>query len=312
MPALSRTLFATFRRSGLAALARQLRPGAVVLCYHNVLREPAQVPDPALHIPQTAFAEQVEWLAAHFDVLPLSELTARAARGASLRGLAAITFDDAYVGSVTHGLQILSARQLPSTVFIPTAAPTSRAPFWWDQPAGVNAAQDARWREHCLEALAGDSSRIAAAGTKPESSSIALADDCLPAGWDTLRALNRDMVSLQSHSVLHRTLPQLDDASLAAEMRDSADSIERELGARPSHIAFPYGRWDERVARAVAAAGYRAGWALDGRDLVSTSDLRCAPRLNIPASISLDAFAAWVSGVSHWRALRRPRASAQP
>lgn len=293
-------MFSAFRRSGATALARRLRPGAVLLCYHNVVDGDVALPDPALHIARGRFAQQMDWLAARFTVLPLAELMRRAARGDSLRGLAAVTFDDAYVGTLTHGLDELRRRAVPSTVFVPTAAVTSQTPFWWDTEAGAGAARDHASRDELLEQLAGDATQILA--RQSASLTAPLPPQCLPAGWEQLRSLDSTLVALESHTVNHRTLPRLNDQDLVSELRGSADTMERELGRRPSWIAYPYGRWDARVARQALASGYTGGFALDGRDVTPRSALGSLPRLNIPAGISLDAFAAWVSGVAHWRA----------
>ena len=80
--------------------------------------------------------------------------------------------------------------------------------------------------------------------------------------------------------------------------------FESAVGQRPTWLAYPYGRWDARVAQAVTAAGYRGGWTLAGADVTAHTSWGAAPRVNIPSSLSLDAFAAWVSGVAHWRARR--------
>jgi peptidoglycan/xylan/chitin deacetylase (PgdA/CDA1 family) len=309
MPAISSLAFAALRRVGAVAVARQLRPGAVILCYHNIVDAAVSVPDPALHLQRDQFTQQIDWLAAHFEILPLAELATRAQRGLTLRGLAAITFDDAYVGTLTQGLSVLRERKLPSTVFVPTDAVSTRAAFWWDTPAGASANLDASTRTRLLEELAGDASRILTSGDA--QAAAALPEQCRPAAWASLKALDSALVALESHSITHRTLPRLDDESLTLELRGSADSMERELGRRPEWIAYPYGRWDARVAAATLAAGYRGGLALDGRDFTRDSAFGSIPRLNIPAGISLDAFAAWVSGFAHWRAQRTRAASAQ-
>jgi len=309
MPAISSFAFAALRGVGAVALARQLRPGAVILCYHNIVGEKVAVPDPALHLQRDQFKQQIDWLAAHFEIVPLAELASRAQRGRSLRGLTAVTFDDAYVGTLTHGLSVLRERQLPSTVFVPTDAVSTRAAFWWDTAAGASANNDEGTRTRLLEDLAGDSSRILTSGDA--QTATALPEQCRPAAWAALKSLDSTQVSLESHSITHRTLPRLDDTSLTLELRGSADALERELGRRPEWLAYPYGRWDARVATATLAAGYRGGLALDGRDFTAVASLGSIPRLNIPAGISLDAFAAWVSGFAHWRAQRALGASAQ-
>lgn len=295
-----RTVYHIARVSGALSLSRRFRAGAVVLCYHNVLPSNHGVADPALHIPVARFTEQMDWLAAHFQVIPLSELARLATMGRPLRGLAALTFDDAYEGTLGHGLPVLAARQLPATIFVPTAYPDHGQAFWWDHPSAAAAVHDPVLRSRWLEELDGDGTRI----LEGEPSATLPADQ-RSARWDALAAQRSDLVTLESHSVTHRSLPRLSDVDLREELQASADRLEAQLGSRPRWIAYPYGRWDARVARAAAAAGYRGGWTLDGADVTATTDWHAAPRINIPASLSLDSFAAWVSGLAHWRSRRR-------
>ncbi len=307
MSAASRLIFTATRALGLNAMARRLRPGAVVLCYHNVVATDDRGADRALHLPVEDLRAQLAWVQRHFEVVTLDELYAHERAGRSLRGLAAITFDDAYRGCIVHGRAVLRALGLPATVFVPTAAPDSEQPFWWDLlPPEVTANESGRAR--ALEELAGDREAILAAQqTSAASGSAArpLHRDCLPATWAELAAAQDERFQMEAHSVTHRTLPRLDAAALRRELDEAAARIEQRLGRRPTWLAYPYGRFSPDVAAAARASGYRGGFTLSGQDLRGGVDWSVAPRLNIPAGISLDAFAAWLSGFAHLRASRR-------
>lgn len=301
MASASRWIFRGARALGLDAVARRLRPGAVVLCYHNVVVDAAVGADKALHLPFEELREQLGWLAQRFHIVSLDELHARATQGRSLRGLAAVTFDDAYRGTITHGRAALRALGAPATVFVPTAAPGSGAPFWWDVlSSGVTA--EAAGRHEVLETLAGDSRAILAAHP---TSAVSLHRDCLPATWEEIAAAQDDLFRFEAHSVTHRNLPRLPDAELRAELTDAADVLERHLGRRPQWVAYPYGRWNATVAAATKSCGYRGGLTLDELDVTAQTVWHQAPRINVPAGITVDAFAAWMSGFAHWRASRR-------
>src|SRR5258707_1187534 len=104
---------------GVLALARLLRSDGVILCYHNVVATGDKGPGNGLglHMPRTDFERQVRWLARHYDVVSLEEFVARRARGASLRGVAALTFDDGYAGVFAYAwpelqVEIVEARQI--------------------------------------------------------------------------------------------------------------------------------------------------------------------------------------------------------
>lgn len=298
MSLLRDVVYGAIRYAGPATMGRRLRPGALVLCYHNVVEGAVVAEDKGLHLARSDFQAQMAWLATHFTVVTLDELHARVSSGRSVRGLAAVTFDDAYVGAMTHGLAVLRALGLPATVFVASGYPGDARPFWWDLPAAAGAATDAARRTRFIEDLRGDAEAIlAGVPAVPD----AVAAQCRPATWDLLRASRSESVRLEAHSVTHRTLPRLTDAELDQELRTCATTLEQELGSRPRWLAYPYGRWDTRVAAATRAVGYLGAWTLAGRDVTAHTDWASAPRLNVPAGIALDAFVAWGSGLAHWR-----------
>ncbi|MCC7001346.1 MAG: polysaccharide deacetylase family protein [Gemmatimonadaceae bacterium] len=293
--------YATFDALGGNALLRARRPGAPVLCYHDVRATDSTSGDPGLHLPLDQFVAQMQWLAAHTDVVPLTELLGRQRQGRSLKGLAVVTFDDGYTGVLEHALPVLARLQLPCTIFVTGRAPAQPRPFWWDWPALASIATDPAHRDRLLVEWQGDGERIAAAMALESTHEPA---DCLPADWTALRHVRSSMVEIGAHTMTHRNLVTLSDSELRDELVDSADAIEAGVGVRPRTLAYPYGLWDARVAAALDAAGFEAGLTLDARDVVAGDAPRALPRTNIPAAITTPAFAAWVSGLSDLRAQR--------
>jgi len=67
------------------------------------------------------------------------------------------------------------------------------------------------------------------------------------------------LITIASHSVLHpRDLRELNDEELRREVFDSKARLEAQLGIPIRYFTYPEGNYDERVAEAVAAAGYDA------------------------------------------------------
>jgi peptidoglycan/xylan/chitin deacetylase (PgdA/CDA1 family) len=64
-------------------------------------------------------------------------------------------------------------------------------------------------------------------------------------------------VCIGSHTCSHPRLPQLDAARSVAEIRESRERLQVLTGAAVSHFAYPFGLFDDREVKAVAAAGYR-------------------------------------------------------
>ena len=63
-------------------------------------------------------------------------------------------------------------------------------------------------------------------------------------------------MELGSHTMSHPDLRKLDDGRLVRELVDSKEAIEGLTGARCRTFAYPFGLFDDRVERAVEAAGY--------------------------------------------------------
>jgi peptidoglycan/xylan/chitin deacetylase (PgdA/CDA1 family) len=73
-------------------------------------------------------------------------------------------------------------------------------------------------------------------------------DKLVRSGWE-----------IDSHSLNHPDLTQLSAAELRRELRESRTRIKRAFGPRAANFfAYPTGRTDARVKRAVRAAGYLA------------------------------------------------------
>jgi len=281
---------------GVPALVRRLREASVILCYHNVwpARNAPLGGDAAVHLPLDHFAEQLRWLASHYEVVSLRDLVDRLNAGHSLRGLAVITFDDGYAGVFEHAWPLLLEVGLPATVFIVGGAAETGDPFWWDHPAVAEHATPER-RQQWLTALRGDREGIVSAIAAVSAPDLPPAQR--PAGWDTVARAADAGLALGVHSVTHRTLTELDDAELDAEITSSWEAIRSRTGICPEFFAYPYGRWDARVRDAVRAAGYRGAVTLDYGLVHGRADPWALRRVNVPAAISQPAFEAWAAGL---------------
>jgi peptidoglycan/xylan/chitin deacetylase (PgdA/CDA1 family) len=283
------------RLLGVTARRRRHQDGGLILCYHNVVtRAEAGEGDPSLHMPRDRFAQQLHWLVTHYDVVPLVEFIHRVETGATLRSIAAITFDDGYTGVFEHAVPVLDALGLPATVFVVAGAPERLDGFWWDQPEVVTSLTPHR-RQAWLNDLRGDQAAILSDCRAP--STFRIPSTHRPADWATIRAHVGRRLDIGMHSATHRCLTTLDTPDLEKELVESRAVLHRATGVWPECFAFPYGIWDRRVRDAVRAAGYRAAVTLDDRFAGRPADMWALPRLNVPAGISAAAFEAWTAGV---------------
>lgn len=183
----------------------------------------------------------------------------------------AVTFDDGFRSVLEHALPVLTRLGLPGTVFVPTDFPGG-GPMAWP---GIDG-----WlkSEH--------------------------ASELQPLSWDELRRLRDAGWEIGSHSCSHPYLSRLGDGELERELRESRHRIEGELGSACRSLAYPYGDHDERVVRAVAAAGYEVACTVPRR-LTAPAPL-VWPRIGIYHGNGMPAFRAKVSPFG--RRLRRSRA----
>ena len=82
-------------------------------------------------------------------------------------------------------------------------------------------------------------------------------------GWNELKTLQNAGHSIQSHGWSHRFLTFCSDAELAHELLSSRQMLEDKLGDLVEEISVPGGRWNWRVIKACADAGYRRVYVSD-------------------------------------------------
>src|SRR5687768_8386289 len=144
------------RMLGLPAATRRLQTSGLILCYHNVVPNGyAEIGCAGVHMSRDTFERQMRWLTARYTVVSLTEFVDRLERGASLRAIAAVAFDDGYNGVFEQAAPILHALGIGATVFVVAEAVGRSEGFWWDQPAIVSQATEAQ-REMWLTDLRGD------------------------------------------------------------------------------------------------------------------------------------------------------------
>jgi peptidoglycan/xylan/chitin deacetylase (PgdA/CDA1 family) len=285
----TRGVYQFLKVSGAARLHR--RSQAVAFCYHNVIPDALanQVGDPALHLPVSSFAEQLDWITRSFTVIPIGELAKRLRERASVSGLAALTFDDGYYGVIHHAIPLMRSAGVPFALFPVVEGASQRRPFWWDLFPDLTAAQ----RNRFLSELKGDFDAIAPLSNATRD----LPTDAIAADWATLRRIAGPDCTVGVHTVTHRNLTVLTDTEIAWELNESRERIVSELGITPSVVAYPYGFRDPRVQKITEAAGFEAGCTLSFELIRQGNPSFDIPRINIPAGIPMANFACWSSGL---------------
>lgn len=131
--------------AGRLATRRTTSGGAVVLCYHDVVADDADAH--GLDVKASALRQHLETLRRlGFRFVGLDEISALAASGGDLDGLAAVSFDDALAGVARHAVPILHELGVPATLMTPSTN-------WGDRPAWWPGADRTMTRAELVEAV---------------------------------------------------------------------------------------------------------------------------------------------------------------
>lgn len=257
----------------------------LILTYHRF----SESDDPD-KTPAAAFEQQLDYLAAHYDVAPLgrlvAEMNSREPRTKTGKGMAAITIDDGYRDSYEIAYPLLRRRNLPATVFVVTEFADRHCWIWTDKARYLCARANPQWlttriggHESWLE-LGDEASRRRTAlrlndllkklpEEAKESALDRLAETLgvpLPEAppehlrsitWEQAREMDQNGVEIGSHTRTHPILTNISEEHLRRELYESRLRLEEVLGRQVEQFCYPNGDNDDRVQREVARAGYR-------------------------------------------------------
>lgn len=251
------------------------------------------------------FEQQMAYLDVNYHIVSMPDLLQACQEGRELRPeTLLITFDDAYSDVEECAWPIMKKYDLPATVFVPTAFPDNpNLIFWWDR---LQHAFEYSPRRDALDTPAG---KVSLGTTKERDQAYRKVRDRLkefpytellswthricneldapPAphrvlGWEALRRLAEDGVTLGAHTRRHRFLDQLSPAEVEDEVRGSLQDIERETGSALPILAYPNGRFNDAVVNVVKRAGVTLAFATArGANRLETADPLRLRRINI-------------------------------
>ena len=297
---LKRVIERTIVLSGVTRLARvTARRRALVLMYHNIVPDDvAVVGDRSLHLARGQFSRQLDHLRATCDVVSLAALV-DGTPASSDRCRVAITFDDAYVGAVSLGVDELIRRDLPATIFVPPGLLGEAT--WWDllgaSPTGLR--DDVR--TELLDAYRGEGPAIRGAPQwAAAASAAALAPEQRIADEARIKqaAVERG-ITIGSHTWSHANLAALDDVTLDAELTRSRDWLAERFPSFVPYVTYPYGLSSPRVEDAARRAGYLAAFRAAGGWFPADAPNRrySLSRFDVSAGLSLDGFKLRLAGL---------------
>lgn len=135
-----------------------------------------------------------------------------------------LTFDDGFLGVYEHAAPVLERLRWPATVFLVSDL-IGKRDVWCEKQ-------------------------------NPDGHTYPLMDQ------SDIQALRSHGFSFHSHTRAHADLPTLDDEALRSQLVGAREDLEALLGEPVEYLAYPYGRYNDRVLSHAQAAGYRAAFSV--------------------------------------------------
>lgn len=292
------------RRLGKIFGALPPRSGAIILGYHQIADPAGRVGgDPyTLCVSPEIFARQMAAIRTLGRPVSLTHLARSLAAGVPVRGMIAVTFDDAYESVLTEALPVLQREEIPATVFF--VSDNEGQPFWWDRLVALLDAADPATAFR----LASEGHEVGWIGTGsrrelsahlherlsvlPESSRREVLDRLVDVwGLDGRPPLPRAMTTAQArtllasrwieagaHSATHPPLAEIPPDRAREEIRRSRaalrDRFDREIAA----FSFPHGSHDEATRGFVREEGFAFACSTRVDSVRSGTDAFSLPR----------------------------------
>jgi len=316
-------------RSHAVVLLRRLdaQPDLLrVLLYHRVddLRSLGSGDPNLISATPAAFEAQMNYLVRYYCPIEPRALLDAIQNGTPLPPRAVlVTFDDGYRDFQTYAWPILRHHQIPAVLFVPTAFPGSGRTFWWDALHGLLMATRrpaVTFPDGTTHTLSSDHDRRAAVRrlnavlrrTRPEVvdallqqlQEICEVPQPQPSpmlGWDELRRLSGDGLTVASHTQTHPAIPTLTQEEIEREVRGSQADLRRELGEAVPMFSYPLGMADPRADDVLSATGVLAAFtAAPGRNRMGRSALLHLRRRAINGSRSFADFSLSLISFYSW------------
>lgn len=287
---------------------RQQKRAGLILMFHRVQPRASEVFEnhlglPSLIISVENFRKLLDFVKEHFHATALSAFSQSSINGEKMtNSLCALTFDDGYRDFLLYAWPELCRRNLPVTVFLPTAMIGAPAMFWWDELYHACMTSERFSPDSFLEPAAGLAKQLVDLPKAKRSTAVYELIDAVQGWsqkdlqhliegleekqngngaaeanalleWDEIRGLHREGVQFGSHTRHHCNLKTLSFEDAKREIEISKRELEDVLHEPIATFAFPGGHLTDEAVRLLSASGYtlacstRLGFNRLGKDV---------------------------------------------
>ncbi len=257
------------------------KKGLTVLTYHRITTTPGRLyPQQwGMFVEKKSFAWQMDYLLSHYSIVSLKDVVNAVIHGNPLPdNPVMITFDDGYRDNYLHAYPVLKQRHIPAVIFATSGFADKAYVPWADRYYMVLRVSSLEKMKQALNRFTGNPDAapvitndalfadFAALSIQQRNDLLSqLEEQChinsgqyagLICSWNELRELNKNGISIEGHTASHPpSLPVLDAEQIKTEILSSKNAIEMRLNKTVTAMAFPEGRFDQRVLAAVKESG---------------------------------------------------------
>jgi peptidoglycan/xylan/chitin deacetylase (PgdA/CDA1 family) len=297
----------------------------LILMYHRF----SNSPDP-FKISKDEFEEHLSYLVKHNTVLSLDEVIEARNSGRKLPpNPTVITIDDGYADAYDIAFPLLKKYRIPATLYVITDFLDGKIWLWTDLMRYLLCASEAGFfsYEHpngeIVEAeLENDLQKLELAARLnailkklpnsekdyrieeiAESLEVEIPKkptrEFAPITWTEAREMDKSFVMIESHTVTHPILPNINQEQLEYELVQAKMRLEKILEREVRHFCYPNGSLNGDVQKAVESAGYQTAVTTEYGFNSGRTDMFLLKRID--ASPGIANFAQSVSGFESLR-----------
>jgi peptidoglycan/xylan/chitin deacetylase (PgdA/CDA1 family) len=242
--------------------------GARIFYYHRVNNDG----DPFFNATAVdVFEAHMRYLARHYRVVSMAELSRHLERGDSPETVVGVTFDDGYRDNYEYAFPILKRYNIPASIFLTTGSLDSGEPLWFERLAEAlkKTAQEfldlefdiprRYWLRSPAERLDANGKvfallRVLSDGDRRQRLAEILTRLGEPVewerrgkmlSWDQVRQMKTAGVDFGGHTVTHPFLSKLTPEQAAWEVSECKRRIEEEVQSEVEFFAYPNGREED-------------------------------------------------------------------
>ncbi|KAA6458334.1 hypothetical protein DYQ86_20690 [Acidobacteria bacterium AB60] len=295
-------LYRAYSASPFCAAAWKLGgAGLRILTYHGVCADEFEGASwiPPYFVKRSCFEEQLQYLVAHTQLLPLGEAVGLFMAGGLPERATAVTFDDGYANNLEIALPLLEKYSVPATIFLATGHTRTGELLAFDRLRLVHIWEGGVATDEELYSLPIDVleerfhtswQNIRAEIPKPILRTLR------PLVLAELKTFPPPLIEFGAHTRSHCILSNETPKRRQAEILDSLSDIREWTGRATPLFSYPTGAFEELDKRILAGHVLAAVTTKPGRNL-ARSNLLELRRFTVTMKHTIEAFVAELTGL---------------